>query len=100
MYSSQKFKIINIILNKCLFDDNIIHIILKYYWKLLDKRKVLLEWIPINKLDCDMLSLNLNAINFLEENEDKINWRYLSENPNAIKLLENNKNEHNSSLYI
>jgi hypothetical protein len=27
----------------------------------------------------------------LEENQDKINWRYLSVNPNAVDLLELNQ---------
>lgn len=92
--NAQKFKVVNIILNKLsqtIFDENIIHIILHNYWLLLDnKRKVLLDWIPIDKLDLNILSLNLNAIDFLEENEDKIYWNNLSSNKNAIHLLENN----------
>ena len=46
----KRFNIVKIILNKSIFDENIIHIILKYYWQLLDKRKVLLNWIDIHKL--------------------------------------------------
>jgi len=38
------------ILNKFIFDDNVIHMILKYYWQLLDKCKVLLPWIDIEQL--------------------------------------------------
>ena len=38
----RKFKVVNIILNKLsqtIFDDNIIHIILNFYWELLDNKK-------------------------------------------------------------
>tara|TARA_B110000503_G_C7001237_1_gene351642 strand:+ start:498 stop:722 length:225 start_codon:yes stop_codon:yes gene_type:complete len=31
---------------------------------------------------------NLNAIEYLENNPDRIDWKYLSKNPNAIHLLE------------
>ena len=48
----------------------------------------LLDWIDINKIDWNNLSLNPNAIYLLEENIDKINWRWLSLNPNAIHILE------------
>jgi hypothetical protein len=36
------FKVVNIILNKSIFDENVIHLILNYYWLMLDKHKVLL----------------------------------------------------------
>jgi hypothetical protein len=39
----------------------------------------------------EWLSYNKNAINFLEENPDKICWDCLSANPNAIHLLEANQ---------
>ena len=42
-------------------------------WKLRD-------WIDIEKLNWNMLSLNPNAIELLEQNEDKINWYVLSYN--------------------
>jgi hypothetical protein len=94
--NKRKFKIVNIILNKSLksgslhlFDDNIIHIILKHYWKLLDtKHTVLLDWIPIDKLEWSCLSRNPNAIDLLEKNIDKIDWNFLSGNKNAIHILE------------
>ena len=35
------------------------------------------------------LSFNKCSIKLLEENLEKINWKYLSENENALKLLEN-----------
>ena len=34
------------------------------------------------------ISRNPNAIHLLEQNMDKIDWKFLSENPNAIHLLE------------
>ena len=57
----------------------------KPIWKLRD-------WIDIDKLEWDYLSLstNKNAISLLEKNLDKIDWSNLSENKNAISLLEKN----------
>ena len=43
-----------------------------------------------NIINWDLLSINKNAINMLEKNQDKINWKYLSLNENAITLLKNN----------
>jgi hypothetical protein len=41
--SENNFKVVNIILNKSSFDENVIHLILNYYWLMLDnKHKVLL----------------------------------------------------------
>ena len=60
----------------------------KPIWKLRD-------WIDINDLDWDMLSLNKNAIHLLEKNPDKINWLILSLNPNAMHLLEQNPDKIN-----
>jgi hypothetical protein len=37
--------------------------------------------------------LNPNAIQLLEENQNKIDWSYLSENPNMIHILEKNINK-------
>ena len=76
----KRFNIVKIILNKSIFDENIIHIILKYYWQLLDKRKVLVDWIDLENLDWNNLSANINAIDLLENNQDKIDWRLLSQN--------------------
>tara|TARA_B110000483_G_C18191042_1_gene540968 strand:+ start:1655 stop:2488 length:834 start_codon:yes stop_codon:yes gene_type:complete len=91
--ATNKFNIVRIILNKSIFDENIIYIILKYYWELLDKRKVLLDWIDINKLNWDNLSKNYNAIDLLKENYDKINWENLSMNYNALFILYKNINK-------
>jgi hypothetical protein len=103
----KRFNAVKIILNKSIFDENIIHIILKYYWKdLKNKRKVLLDWIDIellswdillardqNKMDWRYLCSNPNAIDLLENNQDKINWKSLCLNPNAIDLLSANENK-------
>ena len=86
--SKEKFNVVKIILNKSIFDENVIHMILKYYWQLLDKRKVLLDWIDIHKLEWDSVCLNPNAIDLLENNIDKINWSALCCNPNGINLIE------------
>ena len=46
----EKINEVKIILKKSIFDENDIHMILKNYWQLLDKRQVLLDWIDIHKL--------------------------------------------------
>ena len=43
-----------------------------------------------DKIDWNWLSLNPNAIYLLEQNQDKIDWEGLSMNPKAIHLLEQN----------
>ena len=43
------------------------------------------DWIDINKLNWKILSYNLNAIELLEENPEKINWYGLCLNANAIE---------------
>jgi hypothetical protein len=53
------------------------------------------DWVDINKIDWNGLSLNTNAIDLLKENKDNINWNFLSENKNAINILEENKNKIN-----
>ena len=88
-----ELKIIKIFLSKILIlNQNVITLILKEYWNLLPKKKILKDWIPLNKLDWDYLCYNKNAINLLTEN---INWTILSLNPNAINILENNKDKIN-----
>ena len=86
--ATRKFNIVKIILNKSIFDENIINNILTHYWNILDgKKKIVLNWIDINDLDWSFLSENKNAIHLLKENQDKIYWSNLSKNPNAIDLL-------------
>ena len=85
----KKFNIVKMILNKSIFDENVIHMILKYYWQLLDKCKVLLDWIDIEQLSWKYLSKNPNAIDLLKHNPDKINWKMLCINPNAIYMVDN-----------
>jgi len=65
--------------------NNFIKIIASYLTK---PKMKLLDWININKLDWDILSINPNAIHLLEQNMDKINWSNLSKNPNALHILE------------
>ena len=48
------------------------------------------KWIPIEKLEWRVLSMNPNAIHILENNLDKVDWDVLSRNANAIHILENN----------
>jgi len=54
--ATKQFNDVKNILDKCIFNENIIHIILKHYWQLLDKRKVL--WINIDKLEWNSVYLN------------------------------------------
>ena len=51
------------------------------------------DWIQIqeNKIDWRTLSSNKYAIPLLEKNLDKIDWYYLSKNHNAIHILEKNQ---------
>ena len=37
--ATRKFKIVKFLLSKSIFDENIIHIILQYYWNILDGKK-------------------------------------------------------------
>lgn len=92
--ATQKLSIVKIILNKSMFDENIINIILQYYWNILDgKKKILLNWININDLNWCILSKNSNAIELLKDNYNKISWSNLSINPNAIELLKENQHK-------
>jgi hypothetical protein len=70
--------------------DDLHYKIAEHYKKLFPTKYVLRSWIPINKLNGYGLSLNPNAVDFLEENHNMINWRELSSNPNAIELLKAN----------
>ena len=70
--ATNQFNVVKMILNKSIFDENVIHIILTEYWKdLKNKRKVLLDWIDIEWLAWNILSTNPNAIDLLENNKDK-----------------------------
>jgi len=88
--ATNKYNFAKMILDKSIFDENIIYIILKYYWLLLDKPKILLHWININNLEWKYLSTNPNDIDLLESNLDKVCWKILCYNPNAIYILEKN----------
>jgi hypothetical protein len=95
----QKTKIIDL-------PDTILNKVVEIYINTLEYN--LRDWIPIDKLHWDKLSLNPNAIKLLEDkieeekiliknrklhllqNNKRINWENLSLNINAIKLLRNN----------
>ncbi len=53
------------------------------------------DWIPLERLNWNELSMNPNAIHLLENNVEYIDWKYLSMNPNAIPLLEANPDKIN-----
>ena len=92
--ASIKFKIVNILLSKTIFNNDIIKVILTHYWNIIGgKRKILLDWIDINMLSWNGLSKNPNAIELLKTNLHKIYWSELSFNENAISLLQENYNK-------
>lgn len=116
MFASNNFKVVKILLNKSIFDEHIVHIILKYYWDILDnKKKLLSNWVDKRKLtsliyknkyafhyicenrecyiDWNILSSNPDAMYLLEMHKDNINWSRLCKNPGAIELLKNNKDQ-------
>jgi hypothetical protein len=86
----QKTKIIDL-------PDTILNKVVEIYINTLEYN--LRDWIPIDKLHWDKLSLNPNAIKLLEENKDKIDWENLSKNINAIDILKE-KWEQEKSLMI
>ena len=90
----EQFNVVKILLEKIqILDQNTIEIILTLYWNSFSKKRTLINWIDVEKLDWDMLSININAINLLKENPNKINWKYLSMNPSAIELLKENQDK-------
>jgi hypothetical protein len=80
-------------LNK--LQDDLHYKIVEQYTKLFPTKYVLRSWIPINKLNGHGLSSNPNAVDFLEENSNMIDWKELSSNPNAIELLKANPDKIN-----
>ena len=56
-------------------------------------RKTLLPWVDKTKLDMYHLSQMSDAIGFLEQNQECINWNTLSRNKEAIPLLMQNFNK-------
>ena len=42
------------------------------------------DFINLDKINCNVLSENPNAIHISEENLDKVDWRELSRNPNTF----------------
>ena len=77
--------------------DDILEKIVEKYKTIFKIKYKLKDWIPLEKLDWNVLSANPNdgAIDLLKANPSKINWDFLSENPAAIKLLKANPNKIN-----
>ena len=59
------------------------------------KKFKLLEWIPLEKLNWNNLSLNPNAIELLKEHPENIRWDYLAGCTNDIDFLIENCKNHN-----
>ena len=57
------------------------------------------DWVNIDKLNWNNLSLNPNAIEILKRNLNRIDWGLLSANPNAIEILKENPNKINWDYY-
>ena len=60
----------------------------------------LLNWINEKLLCSDHLSMNTNAIDYLEANPHKINWVHISDNSSAIRSLEANPDKISWSVFI
>src|SRR6056300_955898 len=102
--ATHQFKVVRSILNKTIFDENVIQIILTEYWKDLEnKRKVLVDWIEPEQLSWHNLSANPNAMELLKERveyedslttdeyknlNDKIDWEYFSKICDDMYILE------------
>ena len=107
--ATEQFNVVKSILSKSIFDENVIHLILTEYWKnLKNKRKVLVDWINIEKLWWYNLSNNPNAMELLKErleyeesltiNEynntnDKIDWYSFASICDDIKILEKHEDK-------
>ena len=72
--------------------DDILEKIVNKYKTIFKIKYKLKDWIPLEKLDWDYLSLNPNAIELLKADPTEIYWNKLSKNPNpaAIELLKAN----------
>ena len=57
------------------------------------------DWVNIDKLNWENLSLNINAIELLKDNSHKIDWGVLSSNINAIDLLKDNLEKLIGNIY-
>jgi hypothetical protein len=51
------------------------------------------SWFKPEWLDGPLLSMNINAIDYLSANPEMIDWKNLSANPNAMTLLEANQDK-------
>ena len=68
-----ELKVVKIFLNN-FFSLDESEIILKEYWNLQPKKKILKDWIQFDKIDWRNLCENKNAIDLLKANQDKIYW--------------------------
>ena len=91
----RQLNIVKKILDKSIFNENIIEIILLKYWDSLPKEYILLDWINESKLNYKQLSSNPNYIQLLRKNIQKIDWYNLSKNNKAINILLQNINKIN-----
>jgi len=101
-YITEFLKVNEVIRNSCI-DISEIHqplfrnteIVMKIDWRVLSGNPNAINLLEQNqdKIDWSRLSQNPNAIDLLEANQDKIDWRKLSRNPNAIHLLEANQDK-------
>ena len=98
MFASNNFKVVKILLNKSVFDEHIVHMILKYYWEILDnKKKLLSNWVDKRKLT-SLIYKNKYSLHYIWENREcYIDWNILSSNPDAIYLLKMHKDNINWS---
>jgi len=82
-----QFHTVGFLLNKTVFDNNIINIILYYYWDIIsDKKLVMLDWIDTTLLHMHYVHnvKNSSSSYFLPCYES---WYNISKNPNAISFI-------------
>ena len=107
--ATHQFYVVRSILDKTVFDENVIQIILTEYWKdLKNKRKVLLDWIKPEQLTWHNLSANPNAMELLKERveyedsltideyenlNDKIDWYCFSYICDDMYILEKHQDK-------
>ena len=107
--ATHQFYVVRSILNKTVFDENVIQTILTEYWKdLKNKRKVLLDWIKPEQLTWHNLSANPNAMELLKERveyedslttdeyenlNDKIDWYSFACICDDINILEEHEDK-------
>ena len=107
--ATNQFYVVRSILNKTMFDENVIQIIITEYWKnLKNKSKVLVNWIKPEQLLWHNLSANPNAMELLKERveyedsltideyenlNDKIDWFSFACICDDINILEKHQDK-------